>query len=51
MAPDQIETIRDATRLLVDQQDVTPMGLAYQAIELQTPRTRSTSRSGGCCGR
>lgn len=36
MAPDQIETISDATALLVDQQDVTPLGLAYQAIELQT---------------
>ena len=36
MAPDQIETISDATSLLVDQQDVTPLGLAYQAIELQT---------------
>jgi cell division protein FtsA len=36
MAPDQIDTIRDATDLLVDQQDVTPLGLAYQAIELQT---------------
>jgi cell division protein FtsA len=36
MAPDQIETITDATNLLVDQQDVTPLGLAYQAIELQT---------------
>jgi cell division protein FtsA len=36
MAPDQIETISDATDLLVDQQDVTPMGLAFQAIELQT---------------
>jgi cell division protein FtsA len=34
MAPDQVETITDATKLLVDQQDVTPMGLAYQAIEL-----------------
>ncbi len=34
MSPDQIETIRDETKLLVDQQDVTPMGLAYQAIEL-----------------
>ena len=34
--PDQIETIADATNLLVDQQDVTPLGLAYQAIELQT---------------
>jgi cell division protein FtsA len=36
MSPDQIETISDATHLLVDQQDVTPLGLAYQAIELQT---------------
>ena len=36
MAPDQIETISDATELLVDQQDVTPLGLAFQAIELQT---------------
>ncbi|HYL40404.1 MAG TPA: cell division FtsA domain-containing protein, partial [Candidatus Binatus sp.] len=32
--PSQIESVRDATDLLVDQQDVTPMGLAYQAIEL-----------------
>ena len=36
LSPDQIETISDATDLLVDQQDVTPLGLAYQAIELQT---------------
>jgi cell division protein FtsA len=36
MAPDQIETITDSTKLLIDQQDVTPMGLAYQAIELQS---------------
>jgi cell division protein FtsA len=36
MAPDQVESISDATNLLVDQQDVTPMGLAFQAIELQT---------------
>jgi cell division protein FtsA len=36
MAPDQIETISDVTELLVDQQDVTPLGLAFQAIELQT---------------
>jgi cell division protein FtsA len=34
MSPDQIETIHDETKLLIDQQDVTPMGLAYQAIEL-----------------
>src|SRR3954470_11768369 len=36
LAPEQIETVVDATDLLVDQQDVTPLGLAYQAIELQT---------------
>lgn len=36
LAPDQIDTISDATELLVDQQDVTPLGLAFQAIELQT---------------
>lgn len=34
MSPDQVEGIEDATELLVDQQDVTPLGLAYQAIEL-----------------
>jgi len=36
MSPSLIERITDATELLVDQQDVTPLGLAYQAIELQT---------------
>src|ERR671920_1711617 len=36
LAPDQIETIRDDTKLLEDQQDVTPMGLAFQAIELDS---------------
>jgi cell division protein FtsA len=36
MDPSLIESITDETDLLVDQQDVTPMGLAYQAIELQT---------------
>ena len=36
MSPSLIEKITDATELLVDQQDVTPLGLAYQAIELQT---------------
>jgi cell division protein FtsA len=35
MSPDQVDAIDDATNLLVDQQDVTPLGLAYQAIELQ----------------
>ncbi len=34
MSPDQVEAIDDATKLLVDQADVTPLGLAYQAIEL-----------------
>jgi len=36
LSPSQIETVHDSTNLLVDQQDVTPMGLAYQAIELGT---------------
>jgi len=35
MSPSDVESITDATDLLVDQQDVTPLGLAYQAIELQ----------------
>src|SRR5262245_55493259 len=36
LAPEHIETVRDETQLLEDQQDVTPMGLAFQAIELGT---------------
>ena len=36
LAPEHIAAIRDDTRLLEDQQDVTPMGLAFQAIELGT---------------
>jgi hypothetical protein len=36
MAPDQVASIVDATHLLIDQQDVTPLGLAHQAIELQS---------------
>jgi cell division protein FtsA len=36
LAPELVETIVDATQLLEDQQDVTPLGLAYQAIEYQT---------------
>jgi len=32
--PDQVKSLTDATGLLVDQQDVTPMALAYQAIEM-----------------
>jgi cell division protein FtsA len=35
ITPDQVCALTDETHLLVDQQDVTPMGLAYQAIELQ----------------
>ena len=36
ITPDQVKALTDETHLLVDQQDVTPMGLAYQAIELGT---------------
>jgi len=36
MSPDQVVSIIDATKLLVDQQDVTPLALAHQAIELQS---------------
>jgi cell division protein FtsA len=36
LSPERIGAITDATGLLVDQQDVTPLGLAYQAIELQS---------------
>jgi cell division protein FtsA len=36
MAPEMVETIRDETKLLIDQQDMTPLGLAWQAIELQS---------------
>ena len=32
--PSEVEGIRDETHLLVDQQDVTPLGLAYQAMEM-----------------
>jgi cell division protein FtsA len=35
MSPDQVTSMVDATKLLVDQQDVTPLSLAHQAIELQ----------------
>lgn len=34
LAPAQVEAIEDATHLLVDQQDVPPLGLAFQAIEM-----------------
>jgi cell division protein FtsA len=33
MEPDSVSQISDATGLLVDQQDVTPMALAFQAVE------------------
>jgi cell division protein FtsA len=33
MEPDSVSEISDATDLLVDQQDVTPMALAFQALE------------------
>ena len=36
MAPDQVTSITDETHLLVDQQDVTPLGLASQAIGIHT---------------
>ena len=32
--PGEVRGVRDETSLLVDQQDVTPMGLAYQAVEM-----------------
>ena len=51
MSPDQVASIVDATDLLVDQQDVTPLGLAYQAIELQATEDPSTRRSAGSSGR
>jgi cell division protein FtsA len=35
MTPEMVESIDDSTDLLVDQQDVTPLGLANQAIALQ----------------
>ena len=36
MSPSQVASMVDATKLLVDQQDVTPLSLAHQAIELQS---------------
>jgi cell division protein FtsA len=35
--PAEVESIQDMTELLVDQQDVPPLGLAYQAIEMAAP--------------
>lgn len=40
MEPAAIESIQDATKLLIDQQDVTPMGLAYQAIEMASSESQ-----------
>lgn len=37
MGPELVESISDATKLLVDGQDVTPLGLAHEAIALQAP--------------
>ena len=37
ISPGRIEAIHDATDLLVDEQDVPPIGLAYQAIEMSAP--------------
>jgi cell division protein FtsA len=34
ISPARIQAIHDATELLVDEQDVPPIGLAYQAIEM-----------------
>ena len=36
MSPHEVTSITDATDLLVDQQDVTPLGLASQAIGIHT---------------
>ena len=38
MAPSSVSHVSDATGLLVDQQDVTPMALAYQALEAAMPQ-------------
>jgi cell division protein FtsA len=38
MRPDSVAKVSDATGLLVDQQDVTPMALAFQAVEAAQPQ-------------
>ncbi len=38
MQPDSVSGITDATGLLLDQQDVTPMALAFQAVEAAQPQ-------------
>jgi cell division protein FtsA len=38
MTPDEVADVIDETGLLTDQQDVTPMALAYQALEASMPQ-------------
>lgn len=38
MSPGSVNQVTDATGLLVDQQDVTPMALAFQALEASLPQ-------------
>ncbi len=38
MGPETVSQIRDDTGQLIDQQDVTPMALAYQAVEAAQPQ-------------
>ena len=38
MDPDAVTEVGDSTGLLVDQQDVTPMALAFQAVEASQPQ-------------
>jgi len=38
MQPSSVSEVSDATGLLVDQQDVTPMALAFQALEASLPQ-------------
>ena len=40
MEPSEVSSVVDATKLLVDQQDVTPMGLAHQAIEMASTESQ-----------
>jgi cell division protein FtsA len=37
IGPGRIEAVADSTGLLVDEQDVPPLGLAFQAIEMSAP--------------
>ncbi len=37
--PGMVSSILDSENLLVDVQDITPMALAYQAVELQNENT------------